>query len=312
MLLLIGVTLTGATHTHVHTRDYTLTSATTDANTITTKSSSSSSSFDFYVLSMSYQPQFCYQNRFKKYHGCEHPLEFWKGSLTLHGLWPEGNDGSWPSTCTNEKFNHQTVYTIGPTRFNTYWPNVKSSSSSLSTKSSSSSTTSITTTDYSFWEHEWMKHGTCSGLNQIEYFNTTLNHFLDSPSILKDNYGLSVKKTDLMEAYAGITAGNNIRGGNNSGNNIRGGKTTNTNMNNANVVLICAGGGKYLSEVRTCIGKESNNGKATNTIDCIPQVEQEGNCGDVIHISKFYSDDDYDNEFDYEFGHEFGHENMIS
>jgi ribonuclease I len=87
MLLLIGVTLTGATHTHVHTRDYTLTSATTDANTITTKSSSSS--FDFYVLSMSYQPQFCYQNRFKKYHGCEHPLEFWKGSLTLHGLWPE-------------------------------------------------------------------------------------------------------------------------------------------------------------------------------------------------------------------------------
>lgn len=118
-----------------------------------------------------------------------------------------------------------------------------------------------------------------------------------------------------MEAYAGITAGTGNTGttaGNNGGNSIRGCKTTTTNtsmnMNNANVVLICAGGGKYLSEVRTCIGKESNNGKAMNTIDCIPQVEQEGNCGDVIHISKFYSDDDYDNEFDYEFGHE----NMIS
>ena len=45
--------------------------------------------FDFYVLSMSYQPEFCYQHRRESFPGCEAPNEFWKGSLTMHGLWPE-------------------------------------------------------------------------------------------------------------------------------------------------------------------------------------------------------------------------------
>ena len=46
-------------------------------------------SFDFYVLSMSYQPEFCYQHRHESFPGCESPNEFWKGSLTIHGLWPQ-------------------------------------------------------------------------------------------------------------------------------------------------------------------------------------------------------------------------------
>ena len=49
----------------------------------------SESSFDFYVLSMSYQPEFCFQHRHEKFAGCENPMDFWKSSLTLHGLWPE-------------------------------------------------------------------------------------------------------------------------------------------------------------------------------------------------------------------------------
>lgn len=49
----------------------------------------SSTSFDFYVLSMSYQPQFCYQHRSQGYAGCEDPDDFWRGNLTIHGLWPQ-------------------------------------------------------------------------------------------------------------------------------------------------------------------------------------------------------------------------------
>jgi ribonuclease I len=45
--------------------------------------------FDFYVLSMSYQPEFCYQHRRESFPGCEHPNGFWKESLTMHGLWPQ-------------------------------------------------------------------------------------------------------------------------------------------------------------------------------------------------------------------------------
>jgi ribonuclease I len=38
---------------------------------------------------MSYQPEFCYQHRHEKFQGCENPIDFWKESLTLHGLWPQ-------------------------------------------------------------------------------------------------------------------------------------------------------------------------------------------------------------------------------
>merc|ERR1719276_687925 len=118
-------------------------------------------------------------------------MESWRGSLTLHGLWPEGNDGSWPSTCSNEKFNPDTITKIGRDRFNTYWPNVKAPSSSPTTSP----------TYYSFWNHEWTKHGTCSGLTQYEYFNTTLNHFLETPPIVKERYGSSITKEELLDAY---------------------------------------------------------------------------------------------------------------
>jgi len=205
--------------------------------------SSSSSLFDFYVLSMSYQPEFCFQHRHEGFYGCENPMDFWRGNLTLHGLWPEGNDGSWPSMCTNEKFNTQTVSEIGRTKFNTYWPNVKASKSSTSY------------TYYSFWDHEWTKHGTCSGLCQVKYFNTTMNHFLATPSIVRENYGGSVLKKELLDAYGG------------------------------NVVLVCSGG-RYLMEVRTCVGKNFD-GTASKSVECIPQVQQEGHCGNIIQITKF-------------------------
>ena len=29
-------------------------------------------------------------------------------------------------------------------------------------------------TNEKFWEHEWSKHGTCTGLSQLDYFNVTL------------------------------------------------------------------------------------------------------------------------------------------
>ena len=53
------------------------------------KKGNNDSSFDLYVFSMSYQPEFCYQNRNRSYNGCENPIDFWRGSLTIHGLWPE-------------------------------------------------------------------------------------------------------------------------------------------------------------------------------------------------------------------------------
>jgi len=43
--------------------------------------------FDFYVYSMSYQPEFCRENN-EKFDGCRAFNESWEGQLTIHGLWP--------------------------------------------------------------------------------------------------------------------------------------------------------------------------------------------------------------------------------
>jgi hypothetical protein len=46
-----------------------------------------SGDFDFYVYSMTHQPDFCRENG-EKYEGCHEYMESWEGQLTIHGLWP--------------------------------------------------------------------------------------------------------------------------------------------------------------------------------------------------------------------------------
>ncbi|KAH6712430.1 ribonuclease T2-like protein [Leptodontidium sp. MPI-SDFR-AT-0119] len=88
-------------------------------------------------------------------------------SWTLHGLWPDLCDGSYPSFCKAAPMYHNITAILS------------SSNASLSPPPSSSSDSSQTTStstllDYmlqywlpnrgspdSFWEHEWNKHGTC-------------------------------------------------------------------------------------------------------------------------------------------------------
>mmetsp|Transcript_24929 Transcript_24929/g.57274 ORF Transcript_24929/g.57274 Transcript_24929/m.57274 type:complete len:261 (+) Transcript_24929:42-824(+) len=214
---------------------------------------SSSFDFDFYVLAMSFQPEFCYQHKSQRFPGCQQPKEFWRGSLTLHGLWPQDYDGSWPDSCTDENFNPQTVVDLGPERFNLFWPNVKSEEHDQSE------------VYHSFWEHEWTKHGTCTGLTQDEYFDTGLKHFLPTPDIVREQYGQEVSKSDLQMAY----------------------REENKFLDD-DVILVCAGG-KYLSEVRVCVAREKN-GSGSHRIACIDKVKKEDNCHGQIIIPQFYVD----------------------
>ena len=168
--------------------------------------------------------------------------------LSMHfhfNFFLKNTDGSYPTTCSNEEFRESTIDQLGKERFEKYWPNLKETSSSSSYTQ--------------FWDHEWTKHGTCSGLSQDEYFDMTLNHFLPSPDIVLDNYGSSVSKEDLMRAYGG---------------------------SELDVVMVCTKG-KYLYEVRTCVGKVDHGSERVN---CPTKVLEEGSCGNIIHIPKFYMD----------------------
>ena len=43
--------------------------------------------FDFYVYSMTHQPEFCREND-ERDAGCRDHQESWEWQLTIHGLWP--------------------------------------------------------------------------------------------------------------------------------------------------------------------------------------------------------------------------------
>ena len=198
--------------------------------------------FNLYIMAMSYQPEFCYQNREDDLPGCSHPREFWKSHLTIHGLWPDFADGGWPQFCTKEKLNNATISPI-LSQLEQYWPNVKA----------------LQPTSEHFlesWQHEWSKHGTCTGLTQKEYFQAALNNFVETPNLIAQNYGGRVNKSDLLKSY-GIET-----------------------------VLHCSNK-EWLSEVWICLGV-SDTGEPLQRVACPKSAGEDNTCeSEEIRIAKF-------------------------
>ncbi|OQR86380.1 hypothetical protein ACHHYP_10610 [Achlya hypogyna] len=201
------------------------------------------SSFDFYVFAHSWQASFCYH---EPYPGCKEPEAYWKTHFTVHGLWPELNKGPHPGFCSKEPLDIKLVrQAIGEDTLEEYWPNVK---------------VAVNTTGYdSFWNHEWTRHGTCSGLDQVTFFQSAIDLIKDNgtPDFVQKNVGNVVSTKELRDAYGGPTK----------------------------AVLQCKN--KRLSQVYTCLAKDKDN-KPTEATDCSPQVLKEDNChvGEIL-IPKF-------------------------
>jgi ribonuclease T2 len=99
-------------------------------------SSLSFGDFDYFVLSLSWAPEFCSANNDPQECAIGRKLGF-----VLHGLWPQYKVG-YPSSCTTEKLPADVR-----AEFTDIFPNDKLIS------------------------HEWEKHGTCSGLSPRDYLH---------------------------------------------------------------------------------------------------------------------------------------------
>jgi ribonuclease T2 len=102
--------------------------------------SSAPGDFDFYLLNLSWSPEFCATHPSSP-ECATHP------GFVVHGLWPQNTDGTYPENCSNAP---------GPTNpgaFTAVIPTV------------------------SLIEHEWTTHGTCSGLAADAYFNAIRSAF---------------------------------------------------------------------------------------------------------------------------------------
>mmetsp|Transcript_26557 Transcript_26557/g.41211 ORF Transcript_26557/g.41211 Transcript_26557/m.41211 type:complete len:316 (-) Transcript_26557:197-1144(-) len=198
-------------------------------------------SFDFYVFSMTFQPEFC-SEKHEAPEGCHHPKQIWD-RLTIHGLWPNNDDGTYPQNCSNEKFDLTSLQPIRD-ELEQQWPNIKALPNSAS--------------HGEFWEHEWSKHGTCTGLSQLEYFSKAVKMLMPTPSIVKDaeTQHSVVKKDDLLAVYGGAQL----------------------------AALVCKK--NYLSEVRVCHQKETD-GNVGKRMDCPQSILRESSCGSEIRIASF-------------------------
>jgi ribonuclease T2 len=98
--------------------------------------------FDYYVLSLSWVPGFCAIHRGRASE-CAMGLGF-----ALHGLWPQSNDGAYPTDCETLPLTRDDIE-----RYADLYPSP------------------------SLIAHEWRKHGTCSGLPPRAYFALAARDF---------------------------------------------------------------------------------------------------------------------------------------
>ena len=102
--------------------------------------SRAASGFDFYLLNLSWSPEFCHSHP-----GAAECAAH--AGFVLHGLWPQRNDGSYPQDCSNAPGPSD------PAAYRDIYP------------------------DAGLLQHEWKTHGTCSGLSADDFFSTARKAF---------------------------------------------------------------------------------------------------------------------------------------
>lgn len=96
--------------------------------------------FDYYLLNLSWSPEFC--------HSHQSAPECGRGAtFVLHGLWPQNADGSYPQNCNN------VPGPVDPSQYSDIYP------------------------DAGLLRHEWRTHGTCSGLSADAFFTSARKAF---------------------------------------------------------------------------------------------------------------------------------------
>jgi len=114
-----------------------------------TSAADTMSEFDYFVLALSWSPDYCATN------GSDDPQQCSLGrklGFVLHGLWPQYNRG-YPSNCSTEKMGEEVK-----AQFPGLYPNEN------------------------LYDHEWEKHGTCTGLSPVGYLRLS-KQFKESVTI---------------------------------------------------------------------------------------------------------------------------------
>lgn len=170
--------------------------------------------FDYYVLSLSWSPDYCATKGQNDSQQCRNGRQL---GFVLHGLWPQYDRG-YPQDCTPEAFNPKMQQ-----QFPGLYPSSK------------------------LFRHEWEKHGTCTGLSQLQYHQ--LSKALKESVNIPDRYvrptqpfrvTLTQFKQDFVKANSSFTANS--------------------------VAPTCSGSGRFLQETLVCYSKDGKPGTCSEEV----------------------------------------------
>ncbi|KAE9595620.1 hypothetical protein Lal_00030859 [Lupinus albus] len=204
-----------------------------------------SQDFDFFYLVQQWPGSYCDTKKSCCYPSTGKPA----ANFGLHGLWPNYNDGSYPSNCDpNNPFDPFQVSDL-TRELQSDWPTLACPSND----------------GINFWTHEWDKHGTCSesNLNQHDYFETALK--------LK-------QQANLLKALQ--SAGINPDGGSYSLESIKGAIKDGIGFTPYIQCNVDTEGNSQLYQVYLCVDTS-----ASNFIQC--PVFPRGKCGSHIEFPTF-------------------------
>ena len=123
--------------------------------------------FDFYVLTLSWSPEFCHD------HSYSPECQSGHHGFIVHGLWPQFTEG-YPENCS------EATGPTNPSEMLDIMPDEK------------------------LIQHEWTTHGTCSGLSADEYFKLLRRAYSSikiPPQLAAASEGFSVRPSDLKEKF---------------------------------------------------------------------------------------------------------------
>jgi ribonuclease T2 len=126
---------------------------------------SDAQNFDYYLLNLSWSPEFCYSHR-NAAECASHP------TFVLHGLWPQNTDGTYPQNCS------MTPGPADPSQYSDIYP------------------------DPGLLQHEWHTHGTCSGLAPDAFFTAAraaFRSFAVPPTLAQLNRQISLPPAQILD-----------------------------------------------------------------------------------------------------------------
>jgi len=167
-------------------------------------SSAKAANFDFYVLALSWSPDYCATGGARDAQQCAPGRSL---GFVLHGLWPQYTRG-YPSDCASDK-----LPAAVKSRFRGLYPSD------------------------ALFEHEWEKHGTCSGLTPEQYLS--LSKRLKESVVIPEAFRAPAKPVRISTAQFKQSM-----------------VTANAGLGESALAVFCSSSGRFLKEMYVCYSRD--------------------------------------------------------